>query len=80
MDSAVTVLAASAAPAAYASSAASAAVSQWSSAGLTLQLGPIETLVSTFGPFVIPVLIFVVGLVGYLVLVALGRAGLVNGR
>ncbi|WP_224270793.1 hypothetical protein [Haloprofundus salinisoli] len=47
---------------------------------LILQLGPIETLVSTFGPFVIPVLIFAVGIVGYLVLVTLGRAGLMNGR
>ncbi|WP_224337395.1 hypothetical protein [Haloprofundus halobius] len=50
------------------------------SAEFAVQLGPVEALISTFGPFVIPVLIFVVGIVGYLILVALGRAGVVNER
>jgi hypothetical protein len=35
-------------------------------------------LLRIFGPFVIPVVVFVAGLVGYAVLVALGRAGLVE--
>lgn len=38
--------------------------------------GIIETVISLFGPFVIPVLVFAAGLVGYLVLVYLGRADL----
>lgn len=38
----------------------------------------LEALLRTFGPFVIPVALFVAGLVGYAVLVALGRAGIVN--
>ncbi|WP_255518434.1 MULTISPECIES: hypothetical protein [Haloferax] len=38
-----------------------------------LQLGPLDTLIQTFGPFIIPVLLFAAGLVGYLVLVALGQ-------
>ncbi len=39
---------------------------------------PLGALLRTFGPFVIPVALFVAGLVGYGVLVALGRAGLVE--
>lgn len=31
----------------------------------------------TFGPFAVPVVLFVAGVVGYVALVALGRAGLV---
>lgn len=38
------------------------------------QLGPVDSLVDVFGPFVLPVLLFAAGFVGYLVLVALGRA------
>jgi hypothetical protein len=45
-----------------------------------LGLGPIDALIDVFGPFVIPVLFFVAGIVGYLVLVALGRAGIVGRR
>ncbi|SEO98363.1 hypothetical protein SAMN04487948_109145 [Halogranum amylolyticum] len=45
-----------------------------------LQLGPFSDLIGVFGPFVIPVVLFVCGLLGYLILVALGRAGLGNGR
>ncbi|WP_224450226.1 hypothetical protein [Haloprofundus salilacus] len=56
-----------------------ASVASSTIAELVLQLGPVEALISTFGPFVIPVLMFVVGMIGYLILVALGRAGLVNG-
>jgi hypothetical protein len=41
-------------------------------------LGPIDPLVETFGPFVFPVLLFVGGLIGYALLVALGRAGLID--
>lgn len=44
-----------------------------------LQLGPLSDLINVFGPFVIPVFLFVCGFVGYLILVALGRAGLGNG-
>ncbi|EMA03192.1 MULTISPECIES: hypothetical protein [Haloferax] len=40
-----------------------------------LQLGPIDGLIEVFGPFAIPILLFVAGFVGYLVLVALGRTG-----
>lgn len=36
------------------------------------------TLLRTFGPFVIPVALFVLGLVGYGVLVLLGRAGVIE--
>jgi hypothetical protein len=39
---------------------------------------PFDALLRTVGPFVIPVALFVAGLVGYGVLVALGRAGLVE--
>lgn len=45
--------------------------------------GPVElaeAVYATFGPFVIPVIVFVVGLVGYLVLVALTRAGILGRR
>lgn len=38
-----------------------------------MQLGLLDALISTFGPFVIPVLLFGLGVVGYLLLVALGR-------
>jgi hypothetical protein len=38
----------------------------------------LEALLRTFGPFVIPVALFVAGLVGYGILVALGRAGIVG--
>ncbi|WP_191965871.1 MULTISPECIES: hypothetical protein [Haloferax] len=40
-----------------------------------LQLGPLDTLIQTFGPFVIPVVLFALGLVGYLLLLVLGRTG-----
>jgi hypothetical protein len=33
----------------------------------------VDTLVSTFGPFLIPVALFSLGLVGYLFIVALNR-------
>jgi hypothetical protein len=33
----------------------------------------VDTLVSTFGPFLIPAAIFVLGVVGYLVIVTIGR-------
>jgi hypothetical protein len=48
--------------------------------GVPLGLGPIDALIDVFGPFVIPVLLFAVGIVGYLLLVALGRAGIVGKR
>ncbi|MFB6167464.1 MAG: hypothetical protein ABEJ43_01300 [Haloferacaceae archaeon] len=38
----------------------------------------LEALLRTFGPFVIPVALFVAGLVGYAGLVVLGRAGVVD--
>ena len=38
-----------------------------------LQLGPLDALIQTFGPFVIPVILFALGVVGYLVVVALGK-------
>jgi hypothetical protein len=41
---------------------------------------PLGDLLRTFGPFVIPVAVFAAGLVGYLTLVVLGRAGLVRSR
>ena len=34
----------------------------------------LDGLIGTFGPFVIPVLLFVIGLIGYLMLVVLSRA------
>lgn len=33
----------------------------------------VDTLVSTFGPFLIPVALFALGVVGYLFIVVLGR-------
>jgi hypothetical protein len=36
----------------------------------------LDWLVGSYGPFVIPVLLFAAGAVGYLVLVAAGRAGI----
>lgn len=36
----------------------------------------LDWLVGSYGPFVIPVLLFAIGSVGYLVLVAAGRAGI----
>lgn len=47
---------------------------------LVLQLGPLSDLIGVFGPFIIPVLLFACGFVGYLILLALGRAGLGNGE
>ena len=44
-----------------------------------LQLGPLTDLIGVFGPFVIPAVLFVCGFVGYLVLVALSRAGVFSG-
>ena len=38
-----------------------------------MALWPLDALVSAFGPFVLPVLLFAFGLVGYLLFVALGR-------
>ncbi|MFC5365910.1 hypothetical protein [Salinirubrum litoreum] len=46
--------------------------------GVPLGLGPIDALIDVFGPFVIPVLLFAVGIVGYLLLLALGRAGIIG--
>ncbi|MEZ3143209.1 hypothetical protein [Halobaculum sp. MBLA0143] len=37
---------------------------------------PVDALVRVFGPFALPGLIFVLGLVGYLVIVGLNRLGL----
>lgn len=39
-----------------------------------MSLGLLDSLMSTFGPFVLPVLLFVGGLVGYLVLLKLSQA------
>ncbi len=36
----------------------------------------VDALVETFGPFLIPVTLFVAGIFGYAALVALGRAGI----
>jgi hypothetical protein len=33
----------------------------------------VDTLVSTFGPFLIPVVVFALGVVGYLIIVVIGR-------
>lgn len=38
-----------------------------------MQLGPLDMLLSVFGPFVIPVVLFVAGLIGYLLLLTLSR-------
>jgi hypothetical protein len=40
----------------------------------------VDTLVETFGPFLIPATVFVVGVVGYGILIALTRYGLLPGR
>jgi hypothetical protein len=40
----------------------------------------VEWLVGAFGPFLIPVGLFVVGVVGYAILLALTRYGLLPGR
>lgn len=45
-----------------------------------LQLGPLTDLIDVFGPFIIPVALFVCGLLGYLVLVVLSRASVGLGR
>jgi hypothetical protein len=39
-------------------------------------IGPLDALVRTIGPFALPVLLFVLGLIGYLVLVSLNRFGI----
>jgi hypothetical protein len=38
----------------------------------------IDTIVTTFGPFLIPVAIFVIGVVGYLILLVLTRRGILG--
>ncbi|XVH31105.1 hypothetical protein ACNS7O_12025 [Haloferacaceae archaeon DSL9] len=43
-----------------------------------MDLGPLDLLISIFGPFVIPVLLFAAGCVGYLALLWLGRIDLVR--
>jgi hypothetical protein len=40
--------------------------------------GLVEWAFATFGPFVIPVAVFVAGVVGYFLLLLLGRVGLVG--
>jgi hypothetical protein len=40
--------------------------------------GLVEWAFATFGPFVIPVAVFVAGVVGYFLLLALGRLGVVG--
>lgn len=40
----------------------------------------VDTLVETFGPFLIPATVFIVGLAGYGVLLYLTRAGLLPGQ
>jgi hypothetical protein len=40
----------------------------------------VDALVEAFGPFLIPALLFVVGVVGYIILVALTRYGVLPGR
>lgn len=41
---------------------------------------PLSWLVATFGPFLIPAVLFVLGMLGYWGLLALRRAGLVGSR
>lgn len=41
--------------------------------------GVVESVYAIFGPFLIPGVVFVAGVVGYLLLVALGRAKLGGG-
>jgi uncharacterized RDD family membrane protein YckC len=38
----------------------------------------IDSIVTTFGPFLIPVIIFVLGLVGYFILFLLTRRGILG--
>lgn len=38
-----------------------------------MALGPLDSLIGTFGPFVLPVLLFLGGLIGYLVLLRLSQ-------
>ena len=40
----------------------------------------LDALVETFGPFLVPALLFVVGLVGYAILILLTRWGILPGR
>ncbi|MEF8784750.1 MAG: hypothetical protein V5A45_02370 [Haloarculaceae archaeon] len=40
----------------------------------------VDTLVETFGPFLIPATVFVVGVIGYGILIVLTRYGLLPGR
>jgi hypothetical protein len=39
----------------------------------------VDTIVQTFGPFLIPAVLFVVGVVGYAVLILMTRYGLLPG-
>lgn len=41
-------------------------------------LAPVEYLIAVFGPFIIPVLVFVLGLIGYLVIMSVQRTGVVD--
>lgn len=36
----------------------------------------LDGLIAVLGPFFLPVLLFVLGLIGYMILLALGRAGI----
>ena len=45
-----------------------------------MSLGPLDTLLSAFGPFVLLVLLFVGGLIGYLVLLKLSQARNADGE
>lgn len=38
----------------------------------------IETVVEVFGPFVIPVVLFILGVIGYLILSALTKRGILG--
>ena len=40
----------------------------------------VDALVDTFGPFLIPAVLFVVGVVGYAILIALTRYGILPRR
>jgi hypothetical protein len=44
----------------------------------TLQVAPFDQLYAVFGPFVFPVVLFVAGIVGYVLLLWLVRAGVVG--
>jgi hypothetical protein len=41
--------------------------------------GILDAIYATFGPFLVPAVIFVVGLVGYALLLLLTRAGVLDG-